>query len=198
MNKEFVTIAVDVQNDFCQGGSLAVPFGDEVVPVINKLTEQTREKNGTVIFTRDWHPAETAHFDNWPVHCVKDTTGASFHPDLEIYESDLIVSKGTAKDEDGYSGFDGQTVAGQTINEIITSKAENASEVVVQIGGLATDYCVKATVLDALKLKKKLGKKLSVIAITNAIKAVNVNENDGNEALAQMHQAGAEFLEFKD
>lgn len=193
----YVTIGVDIQNDFCPGGSLAVPDGDQVIPPFNKVAAETRARGGKVIFTRDWHPAITTHFDNWPVHCVQDTFGAEFHPDLDVRDEDIVISKGMGAHENAYSGFDGVDAQGKTIEAIIETELAHHERVIVQIGGLATDYCVKATVLDALQLRQRTGGRLGVIALTDAMKPVNSNPNDGRDALEAMQQAGVTFLETR-
>ena len=138
-------IVVDVQNDFCPGGSLAVARGDEVVAPLNKLMREFLDSAEPVFKTRDWHPAKTGHFaaygGTWPVHCVQGTSGAEFHPDLLDDPRITIISKGIDERADGYSGFDGTNLE-QLLRD------EGVDE--VWVGGLATDYCVKHTVLDAL------------------------------------------------
>lgn len=133
-------IIVDVQNDFCPGGSLAVTEGDAVVPVLNRLAPQF----GTVVATRDWHPADHRSFaaqgGPWPVHCVAGTPGAGFHPALEQQSVDLVVQKATTPEQEAYSGFDGTDLADQL-------RARGVRR--VYVGGLALDYCVDATALDA-------------------------------------------------
>ena len=176
-------IVVDVQNDFCPGGSLAVAHGDEVVPPLNKLMKEFLDRNEPVFKTRDWHPAKTKHFaaygGTWPVHCVQETPGAEFHPDLIDDPRITIVSKGIDESADGYSGFDGTNLA-QILRE------QDVEE--VWVGGLATDYCVKHTVLDARR------EGFEVKALADAMRAVNINRDDGAKAIAEMHDAGAEIV----
>jgi nicotinamidase/pyrazinamidase len=176
-------IVVDVQNDFCPGGSLAVAHGDDVVPPLNKLIEEFLDRAEPVFKTRDWHPAKTKHFaaygGAWPVHCVQGTRGAEFHPNLIDDPRITIISKGVDEAADGYSGFDGTN-----LSELL--RQQKVAE--VWIGGLATDYCVKHTVLDALKAGFK------VKALADAMRAVNVNPHDGADAIAEMQQAGAEIV----
>ena len=176
-------IVVDVQNDFCPGGSLAVVDGDEVVPPLNKLIQEFLDRGNPVFETRDWHPTETKHFKAyggvWPIHCVQGTRGAEFHPQLIQDPRIKIISKGVDESADGYSGFDGTNLA-----ELL--RAENVEE--VWIGGLATDYCVKHTVLDALREGFK------VRALTDAMRAVNLNPDDGAKAIEEMRRAGAEIV----
>jgi nicotinamidase/pyrazinamidase len=175
-------IVVDVQNDFCPGGTLAVPRGDEVVAPLNNLIAQFLNRGEPVFKSRDWHPPQTKHFQahggTWPVHCVQNTKGAEFHADLMADDRIKIVSKGLG-DEDCYSAFDGTDLAAQLQSSGIEE---------VWIGGLATDYCVKSTVLDALK------QGLKVKAIENAMRAVDVQPGDGERAKDEMRKAGAEFV----
>lgn len=175
-------IVVDVQNDFCPGGSLAVTEGDKVVPVLNRVAQKFHDMDLPVIMSRDWHPVKTKHFKEygglWPEHCVQNTHGAEFHPDLVVHPKSEIVSKGKG-DEDGYSAFDGTGLL-----KILKERGVKR----VWVGGLATDYCVKNTVLDALK------EEFEVIVLTDAMKAVNLNENDGEIAIQEMQRAGARIV----
>ena len=176
-------IVVDVQNDFCPGGSLAVAQGDEVVAPLNRLIKEFLDRREPVYKTRDWHPAQTKHFavygGTWPVHCVQDTTGAKFHADLLDDPRITVISKGSDETADGYSGFDGTNLA-----QLLRDKG--VAE--VWVGGLATDYCVKETVLDAVR------QGFEVKALADAMRAVNVNPDDGKKAIDEMRQAGAEIL----
>ena len=175
-------IVVDVQNDFCPGGALAVERGDEVVGPLNRLIREFLERGEPVYKSRDWHPARTKHFaaygGTWPVHCVQGTRGAEFHEDLLDDPRVHVVSKGTG-DEDSYSAFDGTTLAEQL-------RAQGVNE--VWVGGLATDYCVKNTVLDALREGFK------VKALTDAMRAVNLRPGDDARAVEEMRRAGAEVI----
>jgi nicotinamidase/pyrazinamidase len=175
-------IVVDVQNDFCPGGSLAVERGDEVVGPLNRLIEEFLSRGEPVYKSRDWHKATTKHFEayggTWPVHCVQGTRGAEFHPELSVDPRARVVSKGEG-DEDNYSAFDGTTLADSL-------RAEGVSE--VWVGGLATDYCVKNTVLDALRAGFR------VRALRDAMRPVEVNPGDGERAVEEMRRAGAEIV----
>lgn len=194
-----VTIGVDVQKDFCTGGALAVPGGDEVVPVLNTLFKYTREHNGIVAHTQEQHPPVTPHFDIWPVHCVEDTIGAEFHDDLNVLSGDIIIKKGMGQ-TDGYSGFEGISDDGQTLEQIITPKRKE--RVAVLIGGLATEYCDKNTILEALEVAEKVRKnragKIAVYAIANAMRAVNINPDDGKKAMIEIQKAGAIIVNSED
>ena len=175
-------IVVDVQNDFCPGGTLAVPHGDEVVEPLNQLIDEFLERGEPVYKSRDWHPPTTKHFEDhggvWPVHCVQNTKGAEFHPALRDDSRITVVSKGLG-DTDCYSAFDETDLLDQL-------HQQNVEEVVV--GGLATDYCVKSTVLDALKNGFK------VKALANAMRAVDVEPGDGERAIEEMRDAGAQIV----
>jgi len=176
-------IVVDVQNDFCPGGSLAVANGDEVVAPLNELMKEFLERGEPVFKTRDWHPARTKHFTayggTWPVHCVQGTPGAEFRAGLIDDPRITIISKGTTESADGYSGFDGTNLA-QLLRE------KGVAE--VWIGGLATDYCVKHTVLDARR------EGFAVKALADTMRAVDLNPNDGRQAIEEMRASGAEII----
>ena len=175
-------IVVDVQNDFCPGGALAVSRGDEVVAPLNNLIDEFLERGAPVYKSRDWHPTTTKHFAAyggiWPVHCVQNTYGAEFHPALRDDPRITLISKGLG-DTDCYSAFDETDLATQLYQQ-------NVEEVVV--GGLATDYCVKNTVLDALKYGFR------VKAVENAMRAVDLQPGDGERAIAEMRAAGADSI----
>lgn len=183
-------VVVDVQNDFADPkGSLYVRGGEEVVHVVNREITRARDAGATVIFTQDWHPESTPHFAKdggvWPVHCVGGTWGAELHPDLDAAPDEPRVRKGVGG-EDGYSGF---TVADPTTGERSATDLEDllrqrgAERVVV--AGLATDYCVKATALDAAEK----GFRTEVLA--GGIRAVDLNPGDGDRAIDEMRAAGA-------
>lgn len=175
-------IVVDVQNDFCPGGALAVERGDEVVAPLNRLIGEFLERGEPVYKSRDWHPLRTKHFSDyggtWPVHCVQGTHGAEFHQDLLDDPRVGVVSKGLG-DEDSYSAFDGTTLAEELRRQGVRE---------VWVGGLATDYCVKNTVLDALR------EGFRVRALSDAMRAVNLQPDDGRRALEEMRAAGAEVV----
>ena len=181
-NPKRALIVVDVQNDFCPGGTLAVPHGDEVVEPLNQVIDEFLERGAPVYKSRDWHPPTTKHFaaygGTWPVHCVQNTKGAEFHPALRDDPRIKVISKGLG-DKDCYSAFDETDLASEL-------HAQNVEEVVV--GGLATDYCVKNTVLDALKNGFK------VKALQDGMRAVEVQPGDGDRAIEEMRAAGAEIV----
>ena len=181
-------LVVDVQNDFADpGGSLYVKGGEEVVQVINREIERARAAGASIFYTQDWHPESTPHFQKdggiWPVHCVMETWGAEFHPDLRV--DGPVVRKGS-NGEDGYSGFtmrDPET--GATIPTELADMLGTAGATQVVIAGLATDYCIKSTVLDARS------KGYPTTVIQNAIRAVNLEPGDGDRAVEEMLAAGA-------
>jgi nicotinamidase/pyrazinamidase len=170
-------IIVDVQNDFTPGGALAVPHGDTVLRRINALAESG--DYDLVVATRDWHPPDHGSFAEhggpWPVHSVKGTEGAELHPDLDRSHIDVVVDKGEDPATEGYSGFDG-TGLGDLLRERGVDQ--------VTIVGLATDYCVKNTALDALT------QGLRVIVDSTAVRGVEVQEGDSERALAEVRAAG--------
>lgn len=178
-------IVVDVQNDFCPGGALAVPEGDAVVPVLNAYVQRAESAGMLVVASRDWHPAETAHFrafgGPWPPHCVRETPGAAFHPALRLPDDALVVSKGMDRRDDGYSAFEGVATDGRTIREELRARGVTR----LHVGGLATDYCVRATVLDGLRAG------FEVYLLTDAARPVEVHPGDGERATAEMFAAGA-------
>lgn len=174
-------LVVDVQNDFCPGGTLAVPNGDRVVPVINKLMD----KFPLVVASKDWHPHETVHFQKWPVHCVHNTWGAEFHPQLDAVKIKQVFLKGTGNKDDGYSAF-------EATNLDLAKFLKEQGVTELYVTGLATDYCVRASALDALKQGFK------TYVVTDAVAAVNVQPGDEQKALDEMQKAGATLIQSKD
>lgn len=185
-------VVVDVQNDFADpGGSLYVQGGEKVVAAANAEIDRALEAGTLVVYTQDWHPEHTPHFEPdggiWPVHCVRGTWGAELHPDLKVVGE--VVRKGTGG-EDGYSGFTVRdpksgTESGTGLESILK---ERGIERVVVVG-LATDYCVKETVVDAA------GKGFDTSVLTSAIAAVDLKPEDGRRALAEMSAAGAQVVD---
>lgn len=193
-------LIIDVQNDFCPGGALAVPDGDAVVPIINKLSQQF----DIVLQTQDWHPAGHLSFASsheakepydtierpygeqvlWPEHCVQGSEGAAFHPELETSRSQLIVRKGFRKQIDSYSAFY------ENDNETATGLAGYLRERDVDklfVAGLATDFCVKWSVLDGLK------EGFNVTVIEDAVRGIDI-EGSVDQAWDEMHIAGAQSV----
>ena len=181
-------LIVDVQNDFCAGGALEVPGGDLVVPVINEVLDRLGPSGLPIYASRDWHPPTTTHFKAfgglWPSHCVAGTTGARFHPDLRLPHATIVVTAGDTADADGYSAFDGHVADGRGLLDDL--RARHVERLIV--GGLATDYCVRASVLDAVHAH------FSVTVIEDGIAAVGLRPGDETRALAEMKAAGAKFV----
>jgi nicotinamidase/pyrazinamidase len=172
-------LVIDVQNDFCTGGALAVPDGERIIPLINVLMPHFDH----VFATQDFHPAGHSSFEAqggpWPEHCVQGTEGAALHPDLNITSIDRIFQKGTDPKTDGYSGFSGTELASE-LNRLGVQR--------VFVTGLATDYCVKATTIEAIDHG------FEAVVVTDAIRAVNAKPRDGEDALAEMEEAGATLI----
>ena len=185
MEKGSALLIVDLQNDFCPGGSLAVPDGDAVVPVLNRCIELFHSRNLPIFASRDWHPAQTSHFQayggTWPPHCVQETHGAAFHPDLILPPNTFILSKGMDPQSDAYSAFQAETENGVPFLSLLRELDIDH----LYVGGLATDYCVLASVLDA----RKHG--LAVTLLTEAIRGVNLQPGDAERSMAEMIAAGA-------
>jgi nicotinamidase/pyrazinamidase len=177
-------VIVDVQNDFCPGGALPVAEGDQVVPVLNRWIEQARRAGAMIVATRDWHPPNHGSFaaqgGPWPVHCVQETPGAAFHPNLALPDDAGIISAGIAPEDEGYSAFQGTDLA---------ERLEAAGVRRLWVGGLALDYCVRATVLGGLEAG------FEVHLILDATRAVNLSPGDGDKSLKRMKSAGARIEE---
>jgi nicotinamidase/pyrazinamidase len=187
-------VVVDIQNDFCPGGALAVADGDKVVPVLNKYIQLFRSSGGPVIYTRDWHPPDHSSFKTqggpWPPHCVQGSEGAKFRPDLLQPAEGEIVSKADRKDE-AYSFFQGTDLA-HRLRRLKYRLGLRGGIRALFVGGLATDYCVKETVLDALKLG------FQVYYLDDASKAVNVKPEDSKLAVKEMVSKGAMQISLAD
>ncbi|MCM8782521.1 MAG: bifunctional nicotinamidase/pyrazinamidase [Candidatus Omnitrophica bacterium] len=185
-------LIVDVQNDFCPGGALAVPEGDKVVPRLNKYIKIFAKNKLPIFASRDWHPVKTKHFKDfggaWPVHCIQNTKGARFHPDLKLPKDAIMLYKGMDPQEDSYSCFQTQDLSGMSFRKILHRLGINE----LYIGGLATDYCVKSSCLDALKHQFK------VKILMDAIKGVNLRSDDSEKAIKEMVKKGAKKITIKD
>lgn len=180
--KNSALIVVDMQNDFVdRKGSLYVPGAEEIVPLINRITPMF----DCTFWTRDWHPESTSHFDTWPPHCVQNTWGAQFHDALESPSFGFIISKGMRANEDSYSAFDGSTSVSLGFPNFLQVLRDRSIKR-LYVCGVATDYCVKFTVLDALHCFP------NVIVFEDAIRAVTLT--GGQDALRDMRQAGASFF----
>lgn len=199
-------IVVDIQNDFCEGGALAVKDAHEIIPVANKIIDFFNKNHNLVVATKDWHPSNHKSFAKnsngiigeigilnnlsqvwWPEHCVEHTYGADFHPNLKEIKN--VIYKGTDAEIDSYSGFfDNGKLKNTELLSLL--KDNNISEIFVL--GLATDYCVKYTVLDALEL----GFKVNVIV--DGCKGVNLSSEDSNNAIKEMVEKGAHIIKSDD
>ena len=173
-------IVVDVQNDFCPGGAVPVPEGNQVVGVLNNWIGRAEGTGVPVVMTRDWHPPDHCSFREqggiWPAHCVQNTPGAAYHPDLERPGNAIVLDKGMTAARDAYSGFSESGLADEL-------RARGVRR--LWVGGLALDYCVKATVLDGVK------EGFEVHVIRAATRAVDAKPGDGARALDEMRVAGA-------
>ena len=181
-------IVVDMQNDFMPTGVLPVPEADQIVPSINEYTKLFESKGLPVFFTRDWHPENHISFKGyggiWPPHCVQHTEGAKFHKDLYIpSDNKFIISKGTSQDFDAYSGFQGTI-----LNDLLKERGIKR----IFVCGVATDYCVKNTVLGGLNLGYQ------TFVLEDAIKGVNVKPDDSKKAIDTMLKNGAVFITKED
>jgi len=170
---------VDVQNDFCPGGALAVKDGDAVVAPINQLMKRSE----LVLATRDWHPPDHSSFaaqgGPWPEHCVQGTTGAELHPELDRDRIEVVVDKGQDRGREGYSGFEG--------TELDALLREHGVDT-VHVAGLALDYCVRATALDA----RRAG--FDVVLHRDATRPVDAARGDGERAVAELEAAGVSVV----
>ncbi len=186
IDKHTALVVVDLQNDFCPGGALPVKEGDKVIPVLNRYIEIFKTAGAPILFTRDWHPPDHSSFKDqggpWSIHCVQNSFGARFHPDLQIPPEAEIISKADKKDE-AYSFFKGTNLGGKLHERGIKR---------LVVGGLATDYCVKETVLDGLKHG------FEVFHLDDASRGVNVNPDDSEKALKEMVARGAKRITVHD
>jgi nicotinamidase/pyrazinamidase len=171
-------LIIDFQNDFCPGGALAVEGGDEIAEPIKRLADSGRFD--VIAATRDWHPADHASFETeggpWPVHCVQGTPGAELHPAMAQIKLDAVVEVGRECDDEGYSGFEKSDLA-----QILRARGVDR----VFVCGLATDYCVRASTIDAC------GEGFDTTLVGDAARAVNVEAGDGERAIDEMRAAGA-------
>jgi nicotinamidase/pyrazinamidase len=172
-------LIIDFQNDFTPGGALAVEGGDEIAEPIKRLAPEFDH----VLATRDWHPPDHASFETeggpWPVHCVQGTHGAELHPAMRDIPVEAIVDVGAEREDEGYSGFEKSK-----LEDLLRERGVDEVAVV----GLATDYCVRASTIDACKLG------FDTTVVTDAIRAVDVNPGDGDRALEEMKDAGAKLV----
>ncbi|MBT0662936.1 bifunctional nicotinamidase/pyrazinamidase [Geobacter pelophilus] len=192
MDKHSALLIVDVQNDFCPGGALAVAQGDQIIPAVNRAITSFSSQGLPIIASRDWHPEKTSHFRDyggiWPPHCIQATAGAAFHPALKLPPNALILSKGTEADHDDYSAFHARDDQGRMLAEILADLGVNA----LYVCGLATDYCVKETVREAQRYR------VAVTVLTDAIKGVDLKPGDSEKAVHEMMASGAKLATAAD
>ncbi len=185
-------LIVDMQNDFCPNGALAVPEGDKIVPVINRYIKIFQKKKMPVFATRDWHPPRTKHFKDfggiWPVHCIQNTPGAAFHQKLKLPKDAILLYKGMDPQEDAYSAFQAEDASGTTLPKLL--KLYGLQE--LYIAGLATDYCVRFSARDALSEGFK------VKILIDAIKGVNLQPKDSENAIKEIVKLGAKKITLKN
>ncbi|GIU71093.1 MAG: bifunctional pyrazinamidase/nicotinamidase [Candidatus Nitrosocaldaceae archaeon] len=182
LDKNSALIVVDMQNDFLPGGSLPVKDGDKIIPVINNCIRKFKEQGLNIFATRDWHPEDHISFKErggpWPKHCVQNTKGAEFHKDLELDDA-IIISKAMDRDKEAYSGFEGTDLKDR-LKQMDIKK--------VFVTGVATDYCVKNTALDAIKHG------FEVYLIRDGVKGIH----DEEKAIEEMRSKGVKVIESKD
>jgi len=185
--REDALIIVDVQVDFCPGGALPVPGGDEIIPILNEYIRKFYAAGALIVATRDWHPPNHISFRDyggiWPPHCVQGTEGAKFHPGLRLPENALIISKAADPLKEAYSGFEGTR---------LEEELKKTGVRRVFVGGLATEYCVKNTVLDALKYG------FETFLLEDAVRGIDVKPGDVERAIKEMLERGAKKLTLAD
>jgi nicotinamidase/pyrazinamidase len=185
-------LVVDMQKDFCPGGALAVPDADRIVASLNRHLAEARQRDMPVYASRDWHPAVTTHFKafggEWPPHCVQGSEGAQFHADLRLPADAIVIAKGDDPARAGYSAFDGHTEDGTTL----LSDLRNRHVSRLYVTGVATDYCVKATALDALRAG------FDVRILNDAIAGIDLHPGDVDRALDELTRAGARMVDRLD
>jgi nicotinamidase-related amidase len=181
IERDSVLIVVDVQKDFCSGGALPVPQSDTIVPILNRYMNKFEEADAPIYATRDWHPPDHVSFTSqggpWPPHCVQNTKGAEFHDNLKLRERVIIISKAIDPKKEAYSGFDGTN-----LEQSLQQKSVRR----VFVGGLATDYCVKSTVIEALT------RGFDTVLLTDAIRGIDVKPKSSKKAVEEMVDHGAQ------
>ncbi len=187
MEKDSALLIVDVQNDFCPGGTLGIAGGDDIIPLINQYIELFQQQRLPIIASRDWHPQVTKHFKEfggvWPVHCIQGSTGAMFHAGLHLPPDTLVFSKGMDPEKDDYSALHAWSKAGTPLPTFLTSEGIKH----IYICGLATDYCVRQTALEGLR------QQFAVTVLVDAVRGVDLEPGDSEHALAEMLAAGSRF-----
>lgn len=190
LREKSALLVIDLQIDFCPGGNLAVSGGDTIVPPVNRYVELFSRNRLPVFATRDWHPPETSHFaaygGQWPIHCVQGSRGAEFHPGLRLPVDVIVVSKGFDPGRDDYSPIPVADAGGLTFGDRLKRAGVNH----LYICGLATDYCVKWTALDAL------GAGFGVTILTDAVSGVDLEPGDARRALEEISRAGGDLADL--
>lgn len=184
IEKKTAVVIVDAVNSFFPGGELPVTDGDKIVEPLNFAIKHGLEREWLLLATNEDHPADTLHFQKWPVHGVHGTKGAQFHPDL-LAQHLTVFYKGRSREDDGYSGFEGRNENGELLEDFL----RRYSITRVLIGGLATDYCVKATAIDAARAG------FETYVLLDAVGAVNVHPDDEAKAVAEMVRGGVKFTQ---
>jgi nicotinamidase/pyrazinamidase len=192
MKNKKALLIVDVQNDFCPEGALAVPEGDKIVPAINKYIRIFQKKKAVIFATRDWHPVKTKHFKDfggmWPVHCLQNTPGAAFHSQLKLPKGAILLYKGMDPQKDAYSAFQAEDASGTSLPKLLHLLGVRE----LYIAGLATDYCVRFSARDALSEGFK------VKILMDAIKGVNLKAQDSERAIKEMVRLGTKKITLKN
>jgi nicotinamidase/pyrazinamidase len=185
--KKDAIIIVDVQKDFCPGGALPTPAGDKIIPTLNDYVKKFSKSKALIVATRDWHPPNHTSFKEyggaWPPHCIQETKGAEFHPELSLPKNTKVVSKGSNPAKEAYSGFDGTD-----LDEELKSLGIKR----LFIGGIATEYCVKNTVLDALRLG------FETVLLVDAIQGIDADPDISKRAVEEMLESGAKKINISD
>ena len=186
MSSKLALVIADVQNDFLPGGALGVPEGDLIVPVLNAYVRRFQDAGLPIIASRDWHPPVTSHFQSqggrWPAHCVQGTLGAAFVPELHLPNEAIVVSKGVDPRLDSYSCFDAKATSGESFDRLL----HDLGVACFYLGGLATDYCIRATALDALR------RDFQVVILEDAV--AGISPEGSRRALEEIKRAGAKFV----
>jgi len=187
--RQSALLITDVQNDFCASGALPVPDCERILPALNRHLSDAQARGLPIYASRDWHPEKTVHFKahggEWPPHCVQDSAGAEFHPALKLPPDTVVISKGDDPAEHGYSSFEGHTPEGKAFLDELHARGIDH----LYVSGIATDYCVRATVLDALESGVR------VTLLTDAIAGIDAKPGDVDRAMDEMRKHGADVAD---
>jgi nicotinamidase/pyrazinamidase len=192
MKTKKALLIVDMQIDFCPGGALGVPGGDTIVPRVNRYIKIFQKKKLPIFLSRDWHPIKTRHFKDfggvWPVHCIHNSKGSAFHPKVKVPKEGIFLYKGMDPEKDSYSVFQAEDESGMAFANLL--KVLGVTE--LYIGGLATDYCVRFTSIDALKRGFK------VKLLIDAMRGVDLKARDSEKAIKEAVKLGAKKVTIKN